>query len=156
MILQFKVTINDKGEITNFNRQQFIQQLQLLSGSDAMLIVKPIKTIRGLSLNNYYFGVVVKMVMNRVRDLGNDWNAKRTHDYLKDRFVPDDIDFDLENGSVIITNGSTSSLTNKQFTDYIERIIQWAAEVLDIQIPFPGEWQEGRPSLNSINDDRSR
>jgi hypothetical protein len=95
---------------------------------------------RGLKQNAYYWGVVCEMVRDGLKDAGyrcinttDDAHEVTKSLFLKHRLVNE------ETGEVIETIGSTATLTTIEFNQYIEEIIQWAAEYLSIQIPLPNE-----------------
>lgn len=44
-----------------------------------------------------------------------------------------------EHGEVAEYPGSTAGLNKAEFSEYLDAIIQWAAEFLSIEIPAPNE-----------------
>lgn len=87
--------------------------------------------------NRYYHGVIVPMVCEGLRELGNDVNNDETHDILKALFLSKDVE--LPGGEVLPVPGSTRKLSTEEFNQLIEKIQRWAAEYLSITIPDPGE-----------------
>lgn len=103
--------------------------------------IKEKKKKRSNSQNSYYFGVVVTMVCLRLRDLGNDVTIEETHDFLKANFNYKEI-VKPETEEVLKIPLKTSELSTIEFSEYIERVIRFGAEFLDIQIPYPNEQME--------------
>lgn len=103
--------------------------------------IKEKKKKRSNSQNSYYFGVVVTMVCLRLRDLGNDVTIEETHDFLKANFNYKEI-VKEETGEILKIPRGTSELSTIEFSEYIERVIRFGAEFLDIQIPLPNEQME--------------
>jgi hypothetical protein len=88
--------------------------------------------------NAYYWGVVVAMVHEGLRDMGNDVSLMETHEYLKARFNTKEIVNTIV-GEVTEVPMSTTDLNKEDFAAYIEKIQQFAAEYLNINIPSPGQ-----------------
>ena len=42
----------------------------------------------------------------------------------------------------VVNEPTTKKLTTIEFNEYFEKIIQWGAEFLDVQIPYPNEMME--------------
>jgi hypothetical protein len=80
-------------------------------------------------------------VYARLVEYGWDVTVEETHDFLKDRFcrreyiVP-------ETGEVLSVIKETKSLSTVEFNDYVDRVIRFAAETLDVQVPYPNEQVE--------------
>ena len=100
--------------------------------------VKKARVQRSLMQNAYYFGVVVTMVQERLRDLGHDITKEDTHNLLRGRLLFTEL-IDEKTGEVVKIPKSTKNLTKAEFMDYLEDIKRFGAEVLDIVIPDPGE-----------------
>lgn len=88
--------------------------------------------------NRYYFGLCIPLIQKGLQDLGHDVTKEETHDFLKARFNADEI-FSKETGGVLLFPLSTTRLNKEDFSLYIERIQNFAAEFLNITIPDPGE-----------------
>ena len=103
---------------------------------------------RSTAQNAYYWPVIVEYVMEALIDAGYRREAldhETVHDYLKDkflRFMKRRI-YNRETGKYIVTKPTTTTMTTWEFMDYMEAIVIWAAEFLNIQIPDPDkEWKE--------------
>lgn len=88
--------------------------------------------------NRYYWGVVVKHVMQMFQDAGDVVDAEETHHYLK-RYVGKLVDLvHTPSGDRVILLRSSRKLSTAQFEEYLEAIRCWAAE-LGYIIPLPNE-----------------
>lgn len=96
------------------------------------------KNKRSLQQNAYYWSCVVAMVHEGLRDMGNDVSLQETHEWLKYKFNAKEIVNTIV-GEVEQVPMSTTELNKEDFAAYIEKIQQFAAEYLNIQIPNPGE-----------------
>jgi hypothetical protein len=103
--------------------------------------VKVKKRVRSDVQNAYYWGVVVAMISERLRELGHDVDRDLTHEFLKGRFLYSELT-DPNTGEVMRIPRKTSELATEEFIEYMEHIKQFAAETLDIYIPDPNEQLE--------------
>lgn len=88
--------------------------------------------------NNYYFGVVVPLIYDGLRDVG--YNSIRTldqaHDVMKSLFLKVK---EEQNGITIERIQSTTELNKEKFSDYLDQINAWAYDYLGVNIPAPNE-----------------
>lgn len=117
-------------------------QESLLTWPDcrATLTIEKETASRSAAQNAYYWRRVVKLIADHT-----GYSADDTHHVLKTMFLPKDVAIRTRTGKVVaefVIGGSTTTLTSVQFSDYIERIRQWAFEELTVDIP-PGdpEWR---------------
>lgn len=101
----------------------------------------------GIQLRRYYFKVVVRHVMEGLREVGYETSLPQTHAYLKSEFLKG-WTINEETWEYEEQDGTTRTLTNKEFIQYIERIQRWASIYLSIYIPDPNEFIE---ELNELN-----
>ena len=96
------------------------------------------KNKRSLQQNAYWWGVVVAMVHEGLRDMGNDVSLQETHEFLKMKFNTKSIVNTIV-GEVSEIPKSTTGLSKVEFNELIERVQQFAAEYLNLNIPSPNE-----------------
>lgn len=101
--------------------------------------VQPSK-VRSLSQNAYYWGVVCDMVKDGLKDVGyrSVKTAEDAHEVMKALFLKKDL-VNEETGELLVYSASTTGLTTFEFSEYIDQVLQWAAEYLGIAIPLPNE-----------------
>lgn len=116
------------------NKYSVKKAFDLPDGSYELKITKRSK--RSLSQNAYYWGVVVQLVHQGLRDMGNDVSLQETHNFLKAKFNYKEI-VNTATGLVLEIPRSTSDLKKDEFALYIEDIQQFAAEYLNVFIPNP-------------------
>lgn len=113
------------------DKQKLFSILKNLKGTQAVSIKKHRAARSGAQLR-YYFAVVIAYLSE---DLG--YTKEETHQLMARMFLryaklaPD--------GTEEYFIRSTSSLTTKEMTDYIEQIRTFAITELNIYIPDPGE-----------------
>lgn len=82
---------------------------------------------RSLSQNAYYHGIVVKLIADHC-----GYEPEDCHQALRTRFLSEPGELGLARVR------STTELDTREFTEYVERCRQLAAE-MGINIPDPGE-----------------
>jgi hypothetical protein len=128
-----KMAVHDKKGLSDF--------VSAIDNMDVVLTIEKKKRRRSLSQNSYYFSVVVPMIRSRFIELGHDVNMSETHEFLKARFNKVDI-INEHTGEVFSFPRSTSDLTTVEFMAYIERVLLFASETLEITIPSPNTQTE--------------
>lgn len=103
---------------------------------------------RSSNQNRYYWGVVVPAILLTFIDIGNDLqqgnpeHLEMIHGFLKDKFLDNGIEICNAHGEAEKLPPSTTRLSTVEQEEYHARIIQWAAEYLNIVIPLPNEQME--------------
>jgi hypothetical protein len=136
--------ITPQGALRIYDRPLFEEQVRAMSRDKDLAVtveVKVKKRVRSDVQNAYYWGVVVAMIVERLRELGHDVDRDLTHEFLKGRFLYSELT-DPTTGEVMKIPKKTSELATEEFIVYIEQVKQFAAETLDIYIPDPNEQLE--------------
>lgn len=121
----------------------FIQQLP--KDKKWEIVIKPYRFKRTLAQNNYLWGVVYKAIEE---DEGGYFLHEGTQPMLRVAKISDK-EFIHEHfkqqylavgkiGDTVITR-STADLSTSEFTEYVEKIMRFAATVLGIYIPTPAD-----------------
>jgi hypothetical protein len=86
------------------------------------------KQIRSIVQNNYYHGVVLKLLSEFT-----GYEREEMHEALKIKFLT------YENVKGLPVTMSTTQLKTHEFEEYLERIRRWASMDLGVYIPMPKE-----------------
>lgn len=125
----------ESGQLKITGRKRLDMALKAMPDMDVEIIIKK----RGKATDaqrRYYFGVVVKEITARLKEMGNDVDEELTHEFLKLEFNKNYLRD--EDGTVIGTVGGTTTEQNiEERAEFIERCIRWAAETLELSIPAP-------------------
>jgi len=133
MITKFFGTVTD-GSLELDNAEAFNNNLLTLKG-EVEIIIRPRKKSRTIKQNDYYWGVVIRMIAD---ETGH--SSEEIHELMKSMFLKDIL---IIKNEVYFTNKSTTLLNTKQFSkDYVDRIKLWALDKLNINIPDPDEIYE--------------
>lgn len=84
---------------------------------DVIVSIEPYSGNRTRRQNNYYWGVVIKMLSDEI-----GYYPKEMHIELKNLFTP---------------HGTTSKMSTIEFEDYINQVRDWAMREHNINIPTP-------------------
>lgn len=123
---------------------------QAIEGKQVSILIQTKQANRSLNQNAYYWGVVIPSIQAAIHDLGErltlneteDWlidfltstNKDFVHLFLKNKFI-DKIKVDAETGEILTTKISTANMTKEEFSLYLDRVIQFANQTLEIYIP---------------------
>ena len=122
------------GALYLANRKRFMADVAGLKDGTYEISLR-LKNRRSTPQNDYYWGVVIWEIRHRLEELGNRFTSDQVHDLLKAKFLATPVC--NEQGEVVEVPGSTAGLNKSEFGEYLDKVIQWAAEFLSIEIPAP-------------------
>lgn len=126
------------GKLLIRNRRQFDQQLaEFKDGIQLEVTIQRLRATRSVHQNKYWWGVCLHLVSEHT-----GYSPEEVHEIAKAMFLPKHLSFHDKNGTVVnefVLGGSTRRLNTKEFSEFVERFKQWAAETLDCYIPDADE-----------------
>jgi hypothetical protein len=114
------------------SKQKLYNYLKMLDGTWNIKIERP-KKDRSIKENNYYHGVVVKMIADEVGEL-----PETIHEELKYMFLKYE-GLNKLNGETEWRVKSTTELSTVEMEEYLEYCRVWAHEFLELVIPLPNQ-----------------
>lgn len=114
------------GKLKLHNRDKFDDWMKGLQGDVEVIVRKP-QQPRSLKENNYYWGVIIKMISEETGAFPDD-----VHYELKRMFLK-------QSGDKIPVLISTTNLSTTDFEEFLSKVRIWAASELGIMIPQPNE-----------------
>jgi hypothetical protein len=126
------------GRLFISERLTFDKYISSLKEGYYTVELKPRKKQRSIFQNAYYWGVVVPLVCDGLRDMGNDVQVEETHEFLKGRFCFTEVVCE-STGEVLKVPKSTANLSTVDFMAYLSEIQRFASEYLGVVIPEPNE-----------------
>ena len=127
------------GKLNKVASKEIADTLKQFEGKRVEIIIKRLRSTRSSQQNRFYWGVVVVVMRQAFKDIGYLLNTEETHTILKDKFMPY-TDICTPDGEMISKKyKSTTELTKTEFGEYIDKISQFAAEYLNVNIPQPNE-----------------
>jgi hypothetical protein len=138
MIIKSTGTVGIDGALRLHKRKEFDNLLKDFKGSDVLITVSKKFKRRSVNQNSYYWGVVVTEIRDRLNELGHNVTLDLTHEMLKARFnIQESVN--ESTGEVFKFPKSTTEMNTEEFCEYIDKIIIFAKQSLDIDILYPNE-----------------
>jgi hypothetical protein len=138
--LEYTGQVKD-GKLHIRNRAQFDREVSQFTNCEIWITVEKKRSKRSIMQNRYYFGVCVSLIQERFKELGTDCNKEDVHCFLRGKFLFNEVLNDVT-GEVFQIPRSTTDLSKSEFSEYISKIQQFAAETLDVIIPDANEQLE--------------
>ncbi len=128
------------GRVKLKNKDKFTREVaSYFEDSDIVIDVYKKKRRRSLPQNAYYWGVIIVILTDYFKELGQVRNGDETHSILAYKFLKIVVIADQETGEIIERVRSTTELSTVEFCEYIDNIIEWAREMFNVKIPAPNE-----------------
>ena len=119
--------------------------LSRFNGHNIIVTFERKRKTRSNPQNSYYQGVVLPEIVLGMIELGNELQLgnkedhESVHLFLKDRFLQNGKDFLLKDGLIETGSSSTKYCTTTEFMTYLDDVVKFASEYLNISIPEPNE-----------------
>lgn len=127
------------GSMKIYRRNDFLKDIEQFEGMDVVLTVEKKKKGRSLEQNAYYWGIVVPMVREGLREAGWEIGTNsEAHELMKRMFLKQEV-VNKETGETMETTGSTTKCSTVDMMEYFADIQKWASEFLGLYIPDPNE-----------------
>lgn len=120
------------GEI-RFNKKDNIKQYLEKMPVEIKVTIDKVRGIRSVQQNKYYWGCVLHLLSDIT-----GYEREELHDVLKFKFLRNWVEWQESDGTVVIPSmKSTQDLNTKEMEAYINKIREWAASELGLDIPDP-------------------
>lgn len=126
----------DNGKLIR-NRKQLNDVVASLEGKEISITVEKAKKKRSNPQNAFYYGCVIPIMKQALKDAGHVMTNEAVHDLLKLRFLKETILVDEDSGACIERIKSTTELTTTTFAEYILQIQEFASSYFGVVIPDP-------------------
>ena len=136
-----KITIrsNVNGGNLKRNRNLIIDAIRSFEGKDVLITFEKPKKKRSNPQNAFYYGVIIPIVQNCLRDAGYIMTNEATHDLIKLKFLKEVILTNEDTGEVVERVKSTTELSTSQFMDFVAEISIFTNEYFGVIIPSPND-----------------
>lgn len=124
-----------KGKLCLKQADVFSQQLARFRDGAVQVTVERKFANRSTRQNSWYWSAVVGLVADHT-----GYTPDEIHEIYKAKFIPKHVSLADGNGEIrgeFVLGGSTAQMDTVQFSDYCERIREWAADELGVVIPDP-------------------
>jgi hypothetical protein len=123
-----------KGKLCVKNAGEFSARLGRFRDGAVQVTVERKFATRSMQQNRWYWGQVVGLVADHT-----GYTPDEIHEIYKAKFIPKAMALADGNGEIVdevVLGGSTTRMDTVQFSDFCERIREWAA-TLGVVIPDP-------------------
>ena len=130
----------DNGKFKPCNIEVFKKAFIYFEGKNIKITIEKVNRTRSLNQNDYYWGVIVAMITNEFRELGNELDSQETHEFLRYKFLKVQKELiNNETGEIETINliRSTTKISTIEFEEYCESCRRFAVETLTLNIPDP-------------------
>lgn len=136
-----KITIRSNVNCGNLkrNRNLIIDAIQSFEGKDVLITFEKPKKKRSNPQNAFYYGVIIPIVKNCLRDAGYIMTNEATHDLIKLKFLKEVILTNEDTGEIVERVKSTTELSTSQFMDFVAEISIFTNEYFGVIIPQPND-----------------
>jgi hypothetical protein len=119
-----------KGKLILDSPTAYLKRITMLEGKPVEVVLRIHKSQRSTHQLRYYWGVIIELLAQHC-----GYTPEEMHESLKYLFLSDH-EMDLNE---LVRIKSTAQLSTKEFADYIDRIVRWAAVKLEIYLPDPNQ-----------------
>jgi len=113
--------------------------IQTFEGKQIVIKIEKAKKKRSTQQNRFYYGVIIPIVQNCLKDAGHILTNESTHDLIKLKFLKETLFVNQDTGEVIERIKSTTELSTSQFMDLLAEINNFIFEYFGVSLPSPNE-----------------
>lgn len=136
--MKIEIISSVENGILNRNRNQIAEVIKSFEGKEIIITIEKKKKKR-TSNQNAYLHALFTIFKNELNALGNKYSAAEVKELCKFKFAKKDV-VNEHTGEVIGQRiQGTSEMSTTELNEFIEEVIQWAAEMFNIQLPYPNE-----------------
>lgn len=132
MVLVFQGRVFGDGELVLDDQARFDAHMNTMKDKRVEVVVRPIRSQRSLSQNNYWWAVPVELMAEY---MGEERQAVH-YALLGECFG---YHYNAKLGRLVPNKGSSSALTTEEFSQLIEWCPPWALANHGVNIPLPNE-----------------
>jgi hypothetical protein len=126
------------GSLTR-NRNLIKDAIATFEGKQIVIKIEKLKKKRSTQQNRFYYGVIIPIVQNCLKDAGHIMTSENTHDLIKLKFLKEVLFVNESTGEVIERIKSTTELSTSQFMDLLAEINKFTFEYFGVSLPSPND-----------------
>lgn len=108
-------------------------------GKQVVIKIEKFKKKRSTQQNRFYYGIVIPIVQNCLKEAGHIMTNESTHDLIKLKFLKETLFVNETTGEVIERIKSTTELSTSQFMDLLAEINNFTFEYFGVSLPSPND-----------------
>lgn len=126
------------GSLTR-NRNLIKDAIETFEGKQIVIKIEKFKKKRSTQQNRFYYGIVIPIVQNCLKEAGHIMTNESTHDLIKLKFLKETLFVNEDTGEVIERIKSTTELSTSQFMDLLAEINNFTSEYFGVSLPSPND-----------------
>lgn len=126
------------GSLTR-NRNLIKDAIATFEGKQIVIKIEKFKKKRSTQQNRFYYGVIIPIVQNCLKEAGHVMTTESTHDLIKLKFLKETLFVNETTGEVIERIKSTTELSTSQFMDLLAEINNFTFEYFGVSLPSPND-----------------
>jgi hypothetical protein len=126
------------GSLTR-NRNLIKDAIATFEGKQIVIKIEKAKKKRSTQQNRFYYGVIIPIVQNCLKEAGHIMTNESTHDLIKLKFLKEALFVNEETGEVIERIKSTTELSTSQFMYLLAEINNFTFEYFGVSLPSPND-----------------
>jgi len=137
--MNYEIRSEVKNGTLTRNTNLIKDAIQTFEGKQIVIKIEKAKKKRSTQQNRFYYGVIIPIVQNCLKEAGHIMTNESTHDLIKLKFLKEALFVNEETGEVIERIKSTTELSTSQFMDLLEEINNFTFEYFGVSLPSPNE-----------------
>lgn len=126
------------GSLTR-NRNLIKDAIATFENKQVVIKIERFKKKRSTQQNRFYYGVIIPIVQNCLKEAGHIMTNESTHDLIKLKFLKETLFVNEDTGEVIERIKSTTELSTSQFMDLLAEINNFTFEYFGVSLPSPND-----------------
>jgi len=137
--MNYEIRSEVKNGTLTRNTNLIKDAIQTFEGKQIVIKIEKAKKKRSTQQNRFYYGVIIPIVQNCLKDAGHILTSESTHDLIKLKFLKEPLFVNEETGEVIERIKSTTELSTSQFMDLLAEINNFTFEYFGVSLPSPND-----------------
>jgi hypothetical protein len=137
--MNFEIVSEVKNGSLTRNRNLIKDAIETFEGKQIVIKIEKFKKKRSTQQNRFYYGVIIPIVQNCLKEAGHVMTNESTHDLIKLKFLKETLFVNETTGEVIERIKSTTELSTSQFMDLLAEINNFTFEYFGVSLPSPND-----------------
>lgn len=137
--MNFEIISEVKNGSLTRNRHLIKDAIATFENKQVIIKIDKFKKKRITQQNRFYYGVIIPIVQNCLKEAGHIMTNESTHDLIKLKFLKETLFVNETTGEVIERIKSTTELTTSQFMDLLAEINNFTFEYFGVSLPSPND-----------------
>ena len=137
--MNYEIRSEVKNGTLTRNTNLIKDAIQTFEGKQIVIKIEKAKKKRSTQQNRFYYGVIIPIVQNCLKEAGHIMTSESTHDLIKLKFLKEALFVNEETGEVIERIKSTTELSTSQFMDLLAEINNFTFEYFGVTLPSPND-----------------